>query len=211
AFQTIEAEHFEYVRGIYVERSDDTTAVVGNTASGYYTAYNNVDFGNRQPAGITLLAQNSNRSAQPVEVRLGSPSGQLLSTLSVPVTGSTNWVNASGEVAGVDGRQNIYLVYKSASLKVDNFRFYDDSSTGITLPELSPRMALSPNPAVNSLRVDFPHAGHLTVYNLTGSRVFSTEILPGVTTLDVSGYAPGACIVEIASEAGKTHAIFIKR
>jgi predicted alpha-1,6-mannanase (GH76 family) len=110
AYETIEAENFDYLKGVFVERTDDTTAIVGNIADGHYTAYNNVDFGSELVAEAVFMVQGSRQSGRKIEIRVGSPAGQLLGTAEIPSVNTGEWVSVTCPVTGITGKHNIYIV-----------------------------------------------------------------------------------------------------
>lgn len=209
AFETIEAENFDYVKGIFVERTDDTTAVIGNTADNYYTAYSNVDFGTGQATGIAFHALGGNRSTSKIEVRLDSLSGTLLATVEVPPASGGNWVTVASPVVSVGSRHNIYLVYKNSGFKIDHFRFTKEG-TGIENVSVSPQFELYPNPATGRLFVKFPLNGQLTVYDVSGKQVLSSGILAGTTELNISDCISGIYFACIDTTAGRFTGKFLK-
>jgi predicted alpha-1,6-mannanase (GH76 family) len=127
ASKAIEAEHFDYLKGVFVERSSDTAAVVANIYDGYFTAYSHVDFGGGQAAFAAFLVQGGGQGRK-IEIRLDSLSGALIGAADVPATGQSEWVTTDCPITdSIAGRHSIYLLYKnpsdSSGFKVDNFRF----------------------------------------------------------------------------------------
>jgi predicted alpha-1,6-mannanase (GH76 family) len=211
AFKPIEAENFDYVKGIYVKRSDASSAVVSNTDNGYYTAYYNVDFGDRTATGVELLVQNSsNRSERQLEVRLDGISGTLLGTATVPLTGASSWTTVSCAIPNTTGRHPIYLVYKGKDLEIDSFRFTGDDD-GIDNRNVLPHLNVYPNPATIYLQVDCPQEGGLVVYNALGKEISSAAVGNGTVTLNVANYQSGVYFVSIITKEGNYTAKFLKK
>ncbi|MDR2682924.1 MAG: carbohydrate-binding protein [Dysgonamonadaceae bacterium] len=209
AFENIEAENFDYLKGIFVERTDDTTAVVGNTGNNYYTTYSNVDFGSEEAGSVELLALGGSRPAS-VEVRRDSLSGRLLTTVQVPAASGGNWVTLTSPVEITGGRHNIYLVYKGVGFKIDHFRFLK-KSTGIEKIAPSPSIELYPNPANSRLFVKSPHSGELSIYDVDGTRILLSAISAGTTELDISTCMPGIYFVGINTVIGIFSSKFAKK
>ena len=210
AFNRIEAENFDYVKGILVEREDDTTAIVGNILENYYTAYNHVDFGSNEATGAEFLVQSSRTSGRQIEIRLGSPSGTLLGIADVPSANSGEWVTACCSLSAT-GRHNIYLVYKGAGFKIDYFRF-TKQGTGIEKnTDASPSLKLYPNPVTDRLKVDFPHEGRLLVYDSLGKETAALNIGGGTTELNVMDYHTGVYFVNVIAKEGQYFAKFLKK
>ena len=134
AYNTIEAESFNYFKGISVEPCPDGTSNLGGLINGSYTAYYNVDFGFKgaESAQIRLSSISTGNS---VEIRLGSPTGTLIGTATIPNTGGwTIYRTITCPVTNVKGLQNIYLVYKGSGYisNVNNFQFTEASVVGET-------------------------------------------------------------------------------
>ncbi|KAA6302986.1 MAG: 4-beta-xylanase A [Candidatus Ordinivivax streblomastigis] len=210
AFETIEAENFDYLKGVFVERTDDTTAVVGNIAANYFTAYNHVDFGNEQATGIELLVQGSRQAGRTIEVHLDSPSGQLIGTAEIPSTDANAWVTIASTITNTDGRHHIYLVYQGSGFKIDHFRFTREGS-GIENPMASSQIKIYPNPVITDLHVNAPSAGRLSVYNSLGKEIEALNISAGITTLNVTDYSAGLYIVKIITTEGVSSVKFLKK
>ena len=209
AFQTIEAENFDYVRGIYVERTDDETAAVTNTGNGYFTSYSNVDFGSVPATRVDLLVKNSRRNNVQIEIRRDSINGQLLATADIePVN---DWNTVSRPIENLDGRHNIFLVYQGNGITIDNFRFTNDETGNAKSPAFSKQLKVYPNPVENDLYVDCPHAGRLFVYNSQGEETDTAIIGDRITNLDVSSYHSGVYFIHVVTKGGNYFAKFLKK
>lgn len=123
AYATLQAENFDYMRGIYVkDGTDDGTPEITNTKTGYYIGLSNVDFGTRTANSVVMRLSGTNGSttACAVEVRDGSPTGTLLGTVDVPTT--SGWGNVSAQITPTDGMHNIYLVFKGSGVNGNLYR-----------------------------------------------------------------------------------------
>jgi hypothetical protein len=209
AFQTIEAENFDYVKGIYVNRSDDETAIVENTNDNFYTAYNNVDFGEEAAIEAEFLVQNNARQSRQIEIHLDNPTGTLLGTAEIP-TGSSDWFTINCDITPIVGRHNIYLVYKGSGSKIDSFRFKKEGN-GIENVALTPPIGLYPNPATTELNVNFSQAGRLSIYNSLGQEIDAINIPAGTTTLNVNHYKTGMYLVNMITNNGIFISKFLKK
>lgn len=134
AFNTIEAEDFDYFKGITVEPCPDGTSNIGGVKPGYYTAYYNVDFGFKGASSAQIRLAGI-AAGNTIEIRLGGVTGTLIGTATVPNNG--NWSTYSTitcPVTNVKGLQNIYLVYKGAGYvcNVNNFKFIEADVAGET-------------------------------------------------------------------------------
>jgi predicted alpha-1,6-mannanase (GH76 family) len=209
AFRTIEAENFDYLKGVFVERTNDTTAVVSNIFDNYYTSYSNVDFGAERATGVDFFVQGGRPAGRQIEIRLDSLTGTLLGVVTIPVMNTGEWATVSCPVT-VDGRHNIYLVYKGNGFKVDNFRFRTET-TGVRDLPVSPLLKVYPNPASTDLYVSYPQSGWLNVFNSTGKCVYSANISPGITILNVEDYESGVYFVNAYMDTDRSCAKFLKK
>lgn len=113
--------------GITVGSGMGTVDQVRTINDGSWTAYNNVDLVNVDSIGINL---NIPTDGGIVEVRVGSPDGNLLTTLNATVAGGARagGVYGAGSMMttkvnklGFNGPQTLYLVYKAPeNLPIDN-------------------------------------------------------------------------------------------
>lgn len=131
AFSKIEAENFDYVKGIHVKAgTDDNSTEVANIKSGFYTGYNNVDFGSNLANKVQLRVSKAALRGTNIEIRVGSPTGKLIGTIVVPREGD-NWQTVEAEIEPIDGLKNIYFVYKGTEgqelLRLNYFNFKTDN------------------------------------------------------------------------------------
>lgn len=134
AYSTIEAENFNYLKGVIVEPCVDGTQDLGNIQSGYYTAYNNVDFGLKGSASIEMRL-SSIQLGNSIEIRLGSITGELIGTVAIPNTTSwSTYQTVTAPVQNVTGLQNVYLVYKGTNYicNLNNFRFVEAATAPVS-------------------------------------------------------------------------------
>ena len=185
AFEIIEAENFDYVKGIYVEREDETTAVVANISDNNYTAYNNVDFGSNEAKGAEFFVQGGRQSGRQIEIRSGSLLGTLLGTADVPSGDSNEWVKTTCNITAATGRHNIYLVYKGSGFKFDNFRFTKGGTDGVKIPQnFANSKACVEN---NQLRIKGENIRNVSLYTLSGIFLGKKETEPFLFTMTASG------------------------
>ncbi|MDR0811837.1 MAG: carbohydrate-binding protein [Paludibacter sp.] len=213
AFEIIEAENFDYVKGIFVERTNDSVAIVSNTNNDYFTAYNNVDFGGETAVEVEFLVQNSSRNTRQIEIHLDSPNGTLLGTASIP--SSNGWITAACAIPNTTGRHNIYLVYKGSDIKVDNFRFKTQTDA-VENPKSTSQLKFYPNPANDKLIIDNEKLTikEVQILDLTGKIIFnSLPITIGTTlnSIDVSFLQSGIYFVNLIATDGVMSGRFLKR
>jgi beta-glucosidase len=115
------AENFDRYAGVrLVDETKVRGTAVGATAAGQWISF---DGSALRPGARTFTASvaRAGAGAGDVEVRLGSPTGRLLGTATVPSTGDDyRYVSTSTELAGAAGKQDVYLVFDSA-LRVADF------------------------------------------------------------------------------------------
>ena len=210
AYENIEAEHFDYLKGVFVERTNDSTAIVGNIADGYYTAYNHVNFGNDQVVEASFLVQGSRQSGRKIEIRVGSPAGQLLGTAEIPSVNIGEWVSVTCPVTGITGQQNIYLVYRGSGYKMDYFRFVKSPNATENVKGSS-SLKIYPNPVMDHLYVDAPYDGRLYVYDAQGKETECFHVAAGETNFSVGAYNAGIYLIHLLTNKGASFARFLKK
>ena len=107
--------------GITVGSGMGSTDQVRTIDDGSWTAYNNIDITNTDSIGVTL---NIPTTGGIVEIRAGSPTGNLLATLNASVAAGARSGGAYGggslmktklNTLGINGPQTLYIVYKAPS------------------------------------------------------------------------------------------------
>ncbi len=134
AFSRIEAENFDYIKGVHVKAgTDDTTPNLENIKDGFYTGYNNVNFGNNLATGIEVRVSKAELRSTLMKIYLDSPSGTLIGTITLPREGDDWQTYSCPLTTPVDGMHNVYIVYGGTSgyelAKFNYFRFTADSYT----------------------------------------------------------------------------------
>jgi hypothetical protein len=112
----IQASSFNAVSNLETEPSTDTQGGydLGYANGGSYAVYQNVDFA----AGFTNVTARlaSAGSGGTLEFHLDSPTGLLISSITVPITGGwQTWQTVSGSVSGASGLHSLYVVFQGAS------------------------------------------------------------------------------------------------
>ncbi|MFF0256353.1 glycoside hydrolase family 3 C-terminal domain-containing protein [Micromonospora zamorensis] len=115
------AENFDRYAGVrLVDETKARGTAVGATAAGQWIAF---DASALRPGARTFTARvaRAGAGAGAIEIRLGSPTGRLLGTATVPSTGDDyRYASTSTELARAAGKQDVYLVFDSA-LRVADF------------------------------------------------------------------------------------------
>lgn len=171
AFSTIEAEDFDYLKGVYVqEGTDDDTPELGNVKDGFYTAYQHVNFGNNLATSVEVRVSKSEFSGSEIEIRLDSPQGDSIGTVSVPSGAGDGLLTVSQEIIPVDGKRNVYLVCKGAAGQSNLFRinWFRFKAAGQMYPDITDNGGeITASPAGDGLE------------NLIDNRLNTKFVIPG--------------------------------
>jgi glucosylceramidase len=109
----IQASSYSTAAGLQTELTSDANGGydLGYAADGGTALYKNVDFGTGVSGVRARVASGGNGGT--LEFRLDSPSGTLIGSVSIPVTGGwQNWQTVSGAVSGASGLHELYVVFK---------------------------------------------------------------------------------------------------
>ena len=134
AYNTIESENFDYLKGVNTEVCTEGTLNLGGVRNGYYSAYSNVDFGFKG-AESAQIRLSSVAAGNTIEIRLGSTTGKLIGTATTPNT--TDWASYTTitcPIENVKGLQNVYFVYKGTGYicNINNFKFIEATSASVS-------------------------------------------------------------------------------
>ena len=140
AFSRIEAESCS---GISDENIKKRNNIICYIQSGNYVVFNNVDFG-AGAKSFKANVVNASDSTTDIEIRLGSSTGTLVGTLSIP--SMDNWdvyQELACNISTVTGKNNLYLVF-TGPVNVDWITF----STSAIAPTATP--TITPTPTVTA-------------------------------------------------------------
>ena len=125
AFLTIDAKTYCEHKGGQKEACAEGGTNVGSIKNNDWLRFDGVDFGNG-PAGFEARVA-SDYAGGTIELRLGSSNGKLIGTATVGNTGGwQNWVTVTGDVSGVEGTHDLFLVFKGGPnflLNINWFKF----------------------------------------------------------------------------------------
>lgn len=127
AYDTIEAESFNYFKGIVTEPCIEGSSNLAGIRTGDYSAYYNLDFGFLGADSVKMRISGVNEG-NTIEIRLGGITGPLIGTVPVTKTGSWNsYTTVTVPVTKVKGLQNIFLVYKGSLTicEINYFQFVE--------------------------------------------------------------------------------------
>lgn len=114
------------------------TRVVGSTEDGSWVSYEEVDFCNNALAvhemSMTVGTTNNDRS---IEVRAGSPTGEVLTALPVPDTGAFgNFTTITADLGRLTGSRDLFLVFAgSANLSSRQLDTHNDHDVAIAFSD----------------------------------------------------------------------------
>ena len=95
--------------GLGIEGCSEGGRDVGTIANGSYTSYNNVDLNSITKFVARVASKGSGGN---IEIHLDSPTGMMIGTCAVPVTGDwQKWTTETCDITPATGTHNIYLVY----------------------------------------------------------------------------------------------------
>lgn len=138
AYQNIEAEDFDYISGPRTEActADGGGENIGGTLNGHYTGYMNIDFGDNITTSAELRVSNATNVGT-IEIRTGSPAGDLIGTATIPVTGGLNtYTTVTCTIKSVYGLNNIYLVFKGTGA-LANLNYFKFNLTHSICPDIT--------------------------------------------------------------------------
>lgn len=118
----VEAETMNAQSGIETEKCTAGGMDVTQISSGDWVGVRGVDFG----AGATSFTARvaSTGAGGNIELRLGSATGTLIGTCSVPSTGGAQtWKDATCNVTGASGVKDLYLKFTGGSFNFDYWQF----------------------------------------------------------------------------------------
>jgi glucosylceramidase len=111
----IQGSSYNSQSGLETEGTSDTNGGydLGYVSPDAYAAYKNVDFGSSVTGVSVRVASGGNGGT--LEFHLDSPTGTLVSTVTLPVTGGwQNWQTVTGAVSGASGLHDLYAVFRGS-------------------------------------------------------------------------------------------------
>jgi beta-glucosidase len=108
------AENFDGYAGVTLaDQSKEAGTVVAATGAGDWVVYRDAALGRRSTTFTASVAKGS-EGAGTIEIRLDSPTGRLVGTVSVPSTGDVYAYTAvTGSLSKARGTRDVYLVFDS--------------------------------------------------------------------------------------------------
>jgi len=170
AYTKIEAEEYNDISGLEIQEIDTATGNgLGYINDGDYVAYKNIDFGSGATSFKASVADEYD--ANNIQLRLNSPSGTLIGTLSVAATGDWNaYQEQTCSVSGVSGINDLYLVF-SGPVNIDWLAFSGGGDVGGgTLGDLNG------DKEINSLDLGILRSHLLGINAITGTNLANADV-----------------------------------
>lgn len=125
-YARFEAETFSAQKGVKSEPCGAGGMCLKDLRDGAWARVSGVDFANRTPKKFNARVAGGGDSCR-IEVRFGSPEGELVATCPVPATGdASQWRNVSAAVSRAAGKQDICFVFRGGDgqeFKFDCWKF----------------------------------------------------------------------------------------
>jgi glucosylceramidase len=121
----IQGSSYNGESGLTTEETSDSTGIydLGYTTQGSYAVYKNVDFGTGVSGVSVRTASGGNGGT--AEFHLDSPTGTLISTVTLPVTGGwQTWQTVTGTVTGASGVHDVYMVINGTTGSISNLNWF---------------------------------------------------------------------------------------
>lgn len=175
AFSIIEAEEYNSINSSTIETigTSNGGSGIGYIESGDYAVFNKIDFEGGATSFKALVASDADTPAN-IQLRLGSPSGTLIGTLSVPSTGGWNdYEELACDISNTTGLKDLYLVF-SGAVNVDYFTF----ASGGTKPTPPPQNLgdLNDDGKVNSTDLTILKRHILNINQIAGTAYANADV-----------------------------------
>jgi len=111
-FQKIEAEEYNSLKSSTIQTigTSDGGSGIGYIESGDYLVFNKINFGNGANSFKARVASGADTPTN-IQLRLGSPTGTLIGTLTVASTGGwNNYEEKSCSITNTTGQHDLYIV-----------------------------------------------------------------------------------------------------
>lgn len=120
-YTQIEGESYSGQSGTQLENCGEGGQDVCYISNGDYCYYNNVDLTGVGSIDVRVSCPSTVGST--VQIRLGSTTGTLIGTATVPVTGAwQTYQTVSVDISSVSGTQNLYLVFTGGGFNLNWFK-----------------------------------------------------------------------------------------
>lgn len=115
------AENYDDYQGVILDESKEGGTCISDMKHGDWVLFSDVDFAEGVKGFEARISSESTGGT--IEIRLGSPEGELVGTCSFAATGNwQSWETAPCDIVGAQGRCEVYLVMTEA-MKLSWFKF----------------------------------------------------------------------------------------
>jgi arabinoxylan arabinofuranohydrolase len=123
-YQRVEAETFNAQSGVETEPCSEGGMSLTELGNGDWVKVIGVDFGSKGPRKFTARTAGAGPGGS-IELRLGGPDGKLIGSCKVDSTGGPQqWKEASCEVSGAAGTQDLYLTFTGGDGPLPNLDWW---------------------------------------------------------------------------------------
>jgi len=139
--QQVQGSSFNDAFGLQTELTADTGGGydLGYADDGDWAVYKNIDFGAKVKSVLVRVA--SAGSGGQLEFHLGSTTGPLIASATIPVTGGwQTWTTLSAPVSGASGINDVYIVFKGGA-NIGNVNWFQFRKKKVQQPQSSVRAA----------------------------------------------------------------------
>jgi len=92
----------------------------------------------------------------------------------------------------------------------DDIRVVSAHASSVSSLYQENQLIFYPNPTQKVLNVLVPYQGVLTIHNLLGNKVFSSDVNPGIKVLDTECFDPGVYILSISTRQDKMQSQYVQ-
>lgn len=221
AYTSIEAENFDYHKGMVVEKTSDATGnnQIGGILNGYYTAYMNVDFGAKGTTSVVFRLSSATTGGT-IEIRLGGVTGTLIGIATVTGTGDWNaYTSVNTSTIKTTGIQNIFLVYKGSGylFNINNFRFIEEGTLATSGTSTVHPITVQLNTTTSLLTINGESLKikSISISNVNGQKLYdhhiATAFRDNTHEINVTGYIRGVYFVSIITiEGSRFNKMFLR-
>jgi glucosylceramidase len=139
--QQVQGSSFNDALGLQTELTADAGGGydLGYADDGDWAVYKNIDFGAKVKSVLVRVA--SAGSGGQLEFHLGSTTGPLIASATIPVTGGwQSWTTVAAPVSGATGINDLYMVFKGGA-NIGNVNWFQFRKKKVQQPQSSARAA----------------------------------------------------------------------
>jgi glucosylceramidase len=138
--QQIQASSYNDTMGLQTELTADSGGGydLGYANDGAWALYKNIDFGTSVKSVVVRAASAGSGGA--LEFHIGSVSGPLIGSATIPVTGGwQTWTNVPAAISGASGINDLYIVFKGTT-NIGNVNWFQFRKKKVKQPKSTPKV-----------------------------------------------------------------------